>query len=79
MHWHVCNLLEDAGISVEAGVRLQYEKDNVRGPAYESQNYAAAQEKPVVGVVVDQTFQRVGDQGMTQRDLTGGQRTVEWF
>lgn len=58
-------------------MRLQCEKDNVRGPANKSQNDTATQEEPVVGVVVDQTFQRVGYQRLAQRYLMGDKKERE--
>lgn len=61
-------------MSVEAGMSLQYDKDNVWGPAYKSQHYTATQEKPVVGVVVNQALQSMGDQRLAQRDLDRGRQ-----
>lgn len=58
---------------VEAGVSLEDDEDDVRGPAHESQNHAAAQEEPVVVVVVHQALQGVGDQSLALGDLLGEQ------
>ncbi len=57
-------------MSVEAGMSLQYDQDNVRGPAYKPQHHAATQEEPVIGVVVNQALESMGYQGIAQRDLT---------
>ena len=67
----VCpDLFEETGVSIEAGMSLQYDQDNIWGPAYKSQHHAATQEEPVIGVVVDQALQSVGYQRAAQRDLT---------
>lgn len=50
------NLFSEIRTAVEGGVSPQNDQDHVGGPAYESQHHAAAQEEPVVGVVVDQTL-----------------------
>lgn len=63
----------ETGLPVEAGVSLEDEEDNVRGPTHESQDDAAAQEEPVVVVVVDQTLQGVRDQSLALGDLVGQQ------
>lgn len=69
----VClDLSEDAGMSVEASVSLQYHQDNIRGPAYKSQHHTATQEEPVIGMVVDQALQGMGYQRLAQRDLMRG-------
>lgn len=54
---------------VEAGMSLQYDHDNIRGPADESKHHTATQEEPVVGVVVNQPLQGIGYQRLTERDL----------
>lgn len=59
-------------MSLEAGVSLENDEDDVRGPAHESQNHAAAQEEPVIVVVVDQALQRVRDQSLALGNLVGG-------
>lgn len=65
------DLFEEAGVSVKAGMSLEYYDDYVRRPAYKSQHHTATQEEPVIGVVVDQALQSMGYQRPAQRDLTG--------
>lgn len=63
----------EAGLPVDAGVSLEDDEDDVRGPTHESQDDAATQEEPVVVVVVDQTLQGVRDQSLALGDLVGQQ------
>lgn len=64
-------------MSVEAGVSLENDKDDIRRPAHKSQNHTAAQEEPVIRVVVHQALQRMRDQSLAQRDLVGDRRGGE--
>ena len=59
-----------AGRSADTGVGLQDDQDYIGGPAYKAQHHTAAQEEPVVGVVVHQALQSMGDQRPAQGDLT---------
>lgn len=70
---HAPNLFEETGMSVEAGVSLENDEYNVRGPAHKSQHHTAAQEEPVVVVVVHQALQCVRDQGLALGDLAAEQ------
>lgn len=70
---HAPNLFEETGMSVEAGVSLENDEYDVRGPAHKSQHHAAAQEEPVVVVVVHQALQCVRDQGLALGDLAAEQ------
>lgn len=74
---HAPNLFEETGMSVEAGVSLENDEDDVRGPANESQHHAAAQEEPVVVVVVHQALQCMRDQGLALSDLGAEQAEGE--
>lgn len=74
---HAPNLFEETRMSVEAGVSLENDEDDVRGPANESQHHAAAQEEPVVVVVVHQALQCMRDQGLALGDLGAEQAEGE--
>lgn len=64
----------ETGRPVKAGVSLKDDEDDVRSPTHKSQNDAAAQEEPVVVVVVHQTVQGVRDQSLALGDLVEGRR-----